>query len=142
MLHFSPVATMSWLQQRANFYYEFFDTVCVKCYFTLCKSKKSLLRPLYRKISCDTRAKDDSTLVWLSPSLRSGGKPYPCARVNTFALVSNILLHNGLPLIFAISIHLSDAHDCFYAVTNITITTSPIEECLDYHLYRSLMQLA
>ena len=57
-------------------------------FYTFYNFLKSLLRPLYRKISFETRAKDDSTLVWLSPSLRSDDKPHTRARINTFALVS------------------------------------------------------
>ena len=41
----------------------FFVTVYVKCGFTFLKFFKLFLRPLYRKISFDTRAKNDSTLV-------------------------------------------------------------------------------
>ena len=37
---------------------------------------KWLLRPLYKTILFDTHAKDDSTLVSLSSSLRSGEKSY------------------------------------------------------------------
>ena len=36
----------------------------------------------------DRRAKDNSTLVLLSPSLRSNDKFYTGARINTFAVVS------------------------------------------------------
>ena len=67
-------------------------------FYTFYNFLKSLLRLLYRKISFDTRMKDDSTLVWLSPSLRSGDKSHTRARINTFALVSkytNIKYNNN-----------------------------------------------
>ena len=38
--------------------------------------------------------KDDSTLVWLSPSLLSGNKPHTRARINTFALLSKYTINS------------------------------------------------
>ena len=40
-------------------------------FYTFCKFLKSLLRPLYRKISFDTHAKDDSTLSHLYQNILS-----------------------------------------------------------------------
>ena len=62
--------------------------MCVKCDFTHFQILKVAFTPPVSKKLVDTRAKDDSTLVGLLPSIRSGNKPHTIARINTVVLVS------------------------------------------------------
>ena len=84
----SPQGLNHFLTRVSNtiFWYDVYKAWFSACFF-IRACAVSTLRTECNKVLFDTCAKDDSTLVWLSLTLRSGGKSQTRARINTSALL-------------------------------------------------------